>query len=127
MHRWTAGVALVPTLEKRARTRVGLEHAFCRYLNETLTLVSDYLGMGLVLNDAAAAAAFFKKHLHCDKVRLVTNGRRAGAPIRLALDDPRHPCRDGGPAGGPFADPDEWHRDRAAAKHRLHSAEKSHH
>ena len=89
------------------------------FLKATLEALRDHLGLGLVLDDRAAASAFFRAHVPCDRVVEVVDyaveGDKKSYPMRaLAPDDPAHPCRGGGPA--PNAG---WGRDHEWALRRL--------
>ena len=94
------------------------------FLKTTLEALREHLGLGLVLDDRAAASAFFRAHLPCDRVVEVVDyaveGDKKSYPMRaLAPDDPAHPCRGGGPA--PNAG---WGRDHEWALRRLRRAER---
>ena len=80
--------------------------------------------MGLVLDDAAAAAAFFRAELPCDALVEVVRDDRHYASRPVAADDPHHPCRDRPPARAAEADADR--ADRLAAKRRRQKAHKRH-
>ena len=82
------------------------------------------MGLGLVLDDRAAASAFFRAHLPCDRVVEVVDyaveGDKKSYPMRaLAPDDPAHPCRGGGPVPNVG-----WGRDHEWALQRLKRAER---
>jgi len=98
-----------------------------KFLARAIGAARDHLGMGLVLDDPAAAAAFFRAELPCDALVEVVRGGHHYASRPVAADDPRHPCRDrprAVAAAAPAADADR--AARLAAKRRSQKAHKRH-